>query len=155
MIPVGTSVNPGELRSGPKWEKTFISCLGVPDTPPDTYIVYTQLYTTLHQIKTKKPTMKTYPSSKKQPQHCLGPIPWLPKHGSNSLLQTCSTGKYCLTNCWNVPRIQREFQAWWCVLYWTYSELEQIYSFNQQQLIGWRVYVPRNLYRHAKQHTNT
>ena len=25
MIPVGTSVNPGELRSGPKWEKTFIS----------------------------------------------------------------------------------------------------------------------------------
>ena len=24
MIPVGTSVNPGELRSGPKWEKTFI-----------------------------------------------------------------------------------------------------------------------------------
>ena len=25
MIPVGTSVNPGELRSGPKWEKMFIS----------------------------------------------------------------------------------------------------------------------------------
>ena len=25
MIPVGTSVNPGELKSGPKWEKTFIS----------------------------------------------------------------------------------------------------------------------------------
>ena len=24
MIPVGTSVNPGELRSGPKWEKMFI-----------------------------------------------------------------------------------------------------------------------------------
>ena len=40
MIPVGTSVNPGELRSGPKWEKTFILCLGVPDTSPGTHIVY-------------------------------------------------------------------------------------------------------------------
>ena len=30
MIPVGTSVNPGELRSGPKWEKTFISYLQPP-----------------------------------------------------------------------------------------------------------------------------
>ena len=40
MIPVGTSVNPGELRSGPKWEKTFISCLGVPDTSPGTHRVY-------------------------------------------------------------------------------------------------------------------
>lgn len=41
MIPVGTSVNPGELRSGPKWEKTFTSCLGVPDTSPGTHRVYT------------------------------------------------------------------------------------------------------------------
>ena len=41
MIPVGTSVNPGELRSGRKWEKMFILCLGVPDTPPGTHIVYT------------------------------------------------------------------------------------------------------------------
>ena len=41
MIPVGTSVNPGELRSGPKWEKMFISCLGVPDTSPGTHLVYT------------------------------------------------------------------------------------------------------------------
>ena len=40
MIPVGTSVNPGELRSGPKWKKTFISCLGVPDTSPGTHLVY-------------------------------------------------------------------------------------------------------------------
>ena len=40
MIPVGTSVNPGELRSGPNWEKTFISCLGVPDTPTGTHLVY-------------------------------------------------------------------------------------------------------------------
>ena len=40
MIPVGTSVNPGELRSGPKWEKMFISCLGVPDTSPGTHRVY-------------------------------------------------------------------------------------------------------------------
>ena len=41
MIPVGTSVNPGELRSGSKWEKTFISCLGVADTSLGTHIVYT------------------------------------------------------------------------------------------------------------------
>ena len=40
MIPVGTSVNPGELRSGSKWDKTFILCLGVTDTPPGTHIVY-------------------------------------------------------------------------------------------------------------------
>ena len=40
MIPVGTSVNPGELRSGPKWGKTFISCLEVPDTSPGTHLVY-------------------------------------------------------------------------------------------------------------------
>ena len=40
MIPVGTSVNPGELRSGPKWEKMFTSCLGVPDTSPGTHRVY-------------------------------------------------------------------------------------------------------------------
>ena len=43
MIPVGTSVNPGELRSGSKWDKMFISCLGVPDTPPGTHIVYTYI----------------------------------------------------------------------------------------------------------------
>ena len=51
MIPVGTSVNAGELRSGPKWEKTFISCLGVPDTSPGTHLVYRNRYFVIYSHK--------------------------------------------------------------------------------------------------------
>ena len=40
MIPIGTSDNPGELWSCPKWEKTVISCLGALDMSPSSLIAY-------------------------------------------------------------------------------------------------------------------
>ena len=42
MIPVGTSVNPGELRSGPKWEKMFISYPQPPTLSQESTPVTTQ-----------------------------------------------------------------------------------------------------------------
>ena len=56
MIPVGTSVNPGELRSGPKWEKTFISCPQVPK--------YLTLITLQPRTRTAKNTfVQKYPKT--------------------------------------------------------------------------------------------
>ena len=73
MIPVGTSVNPGELRSGPKWEKTFTSCLGVPDTSPGGHLVYIKMYN--YCVKKKNKTVfEGEVKCKEGCENCVGKI---------------------------------------------------------------------------------
>ena len=75
MIPVGTSVNPGELWSCPKWGKTVILCLGTSPSPHKVYMWYTWLQWLHHSY--------TVPSSS-APNHATTlhpqPIGYSPSH---------------------------------------------------------------------------